>query len=44
MAVTYNPERPKPNSPEVKRYFDNRKPARPGALQVLLVLREAPKS
>ena len=45
LAVTYNPEqgRPRPNSPEVKRYLDNRRPARPGALQVLLVLREAPR-
>jgi anti-sigma-K factor RskA len=41
LAVTYNPERPKPNSPEVKRYLDSRKPARPGTLRVLLVLREA---
>jgi hypothetical protein len=43
LAVTYNPERPKANSPEVKRYLESRKPARPGALQVLLVLREAPR-
>jgi hypothetical protein len=43
LAVTYNPERPKANSPEVKRYLENRKPARPGALQVLLVLRETPR-
>jgi hypothetical protein len=43
LAVTYNPERPKANSPEVKRYLDSRKPARPGALQVLLVLRETPR-
>ncbi len=42
LAATYNPERPRPGSPEVKRYFDSRKPLRPGALQVLLVLREAP--
>jgi len=41
LAVTYNPERPKVNSPEVKRYLDNRKPDRTGALQVLLVLRES---
>jgi hypothetical protein len=43
LAVTYNPERPKANSPEVRRYLENRKPARPGAIQVLLVLREAPR-
>jgi len=45
LAVTYNPElgRPRPNSPEVKRYLDNRKPGQPGAVQVLLVLRELPK-
>jgi hypothetical protein len=42
LAVTYNPERPKPNSAEVKRYLESRKPARPGAIQVLLVLRETP--
>ena len=42
LAVTYNPEqgRPRPNSPEVKRYLENRKPAQAGAVQVLLVLRE----
>jgi hypothetical protein len=43
LAVTYNPERPKANSPEVKRYLDNRKPPRSGAVQVLLVLREMPR-
>ena len=43
LAVTYNPERPKANSPEVKRYLESRKPARPGAIQVLLVLRETPR-
>jgi hypothetical protein len=43
LAVTYNPERPKANSPEVKRYLDNRKPARSGAVQALLVLREMPR-
>jgi hypothetical protein len=40
LAATYNPERPRPGSPEVKRYFESRKPLRPGALQVLIVLRE----
>ncbi len=43
LAVTYNPERPRANSPEVKRYLEGRKPGRPGALQVLLVLRETPR-
>jgi hypothetical protein len=43
LAVTYNPERPRASSPEVKRYFDNRRPARQGAVQVLLVLRETPR-
>jgi hypothetical protein len=43
LAVTYNPERPKANSPEVKRYLESRKPARAGAIQVLLVLRETPR-
>jgi hypothetical protein len=43
LAVTYNPERPRANSPEVKRYLDNRKPARSGAVQALLVLREMPR-
>jgi len=45
LAVTYNPEqgRPRPNSPEVKRYMESRKPARQGILQVLLVLRESEK-
>jgi hypothetical protein len=43
LAVTYNPERPKANSPEVKRYLENRKPARSGAVQALLVLREMPR-
>jgi negative regulator of sigma E activity len=43
LAVTYNPERPRANSPEVKRYLENRKPARSGAVQALLVLREMPR-
>jgi hypothetical protein len=40
LAVPYNPVRPRPNSPEVKRFFDSRKPTRPGTIQVLLVLRD----
>jgi hypothetical protein len=45
LAVTYNPEqgRPRPNSPEVKRYLETRKADRAGAVQVLLVLRETPR-
>jgi hypothetical protein len=42
LAVTYNPVRPPAGSAEVKRYFETRKPVRPGAVQVLLVLRETP--
>jgi hypothetical protein len=39
LAMPYNPVRPRRDSVEVKRFLDERKPARPGALQVLLVLR-----
>jgi len=40
LAMPYNPVRPLPNSPEIKRFLDNRKPRRPGTVPVLLVLRE----
>jgi hypothetical protein len=40
LTVPANLVRPLPNSPEIKRFLDNRKPARPGTLQLLLVLRE----
>jgi hypothetical protein len=40
LVLPYNPERPRPGSPEVKRFLDARKPPRPGTVQVLLVLRE----
>jgi hypothetical protein len=40
LVVPYTPLRPAANSVEVKRYLDTRKAARPGTLQVLLVLRE----
>ena len=40
LAVPYNPVRPRPDSPEIKRFLSSRKAARPGTLQVLLVLRE----
>jgi hypothetical protein len=39
LALAYNPVRPRPGSPEVKRFLDGRKPTRPGTVQVLLVLR-----
>jgi hypothetical protein len=39
LAMPYNPVRPHRDSAEVKRFLDERKPLRPGALQVLLVLR-----
>lgn len=42
LAAGYNPERPRSGSLEVKRFFDARRSARPGTLQALLVLREAP--
>jgi hypothetical protein len=40
IALAYNPERPRPNSAEVKRFLEGRKPARAATVQVLLVLRE----
>jgi hypothetical protein len=39
LAMPYNPVRPRHDSAEVKRFLDERKPLRPGTLQVLLVLR-----
>jgi hypothetical protein len=39
LVLAYNPVRPNPGSPEVKRFLEARKPARPGTLRVLLVLR-----
>jgi hypothetical protein len=39
LAMPFNPVRPRRDSVEVKRFLDERKPLRPGALQVLLVLR-----
>ena len=39
LAMPYNPVRPKHDSAEIKRFLDERKPLRTGALQVLLVLR-----
>jgi hypothetical protein len=40
LVLPYNPDRPRPGSPEVKHFLDTRKPPRTGAIQVLLVLRE----
>jgi hypothetical protein len=40
LVLPYNPVRPRPDSPEVKRFLASRKPPRPGTVQVLLVLRE----
>jgi anti-sigma factor RsiW len=39
LALAYNPVRPRPGSTEVKRFLESRKPARPGTVRVLLVLR-----
>jgi hypothetical protein len=44
LVMPYNPIRPRHDSAEVKRFLDERKPMRPGALQVLLVLRGVVKS
>jgi hypothetical protein len=40
LAMPYNPDRPRWNSPEVLHFLNNRKPARPDTLQVILVLRD----
>lgn len=40
FAMPYNPERPRPDSAEIKRFLSSRKAARPGAVQLLLVVRE----
>lgn len=39
LVLAYNPVRPHPGSSEIKRFLESRKPARPGSLRVLLVLR-----
>ena len=39
LVMPYNPVRPRRDSAEVKRFLEERKPMRTGALQVLLVLR-----
>jgi hypothetical protein len=40
IALAYNPVRPHPNSAEVKRFLEGRKPPRAQTVQMLLVLRE----
>jgi hypothetical protein len=39
LVLAYNPVRPNSGSAQVKQFLDTRKPARPGTIQVLLVLR-----
>jgi hypothetical protein len=39
LVLPYNPVRPSPGSEEIKRFLEERKPARAGAIRVLLVLR-----
>ena len=40
LVMPYNPVRPRPDSPEIKRFLAGRKPFKPGTVHVLLVLRE----
>ncbi len=39
LVLAYNPVRPSPGSDEIKHFLDSRKPARPGTIRILLVLR-----
>jgi hypothetical protein len=39
LVLPYNPVRPSPGSEEIKRFLEERKPARAGTIRVLLVLR-----
>jgi hypothetical protein len=39
LVVAYNPIRPRPASPEVKFFLDNRKETRSGTMHMLLILR-----
>lgn len=39
LALAYNPVRPRSGSPDVQRFLNERMPARPVTIQVLLVLR-----
>ncbi len=39
VVLAYNPARPSSSSDEIKHFLESRKPARPGTVRVLLVLR-----
>jgi hypothetical protein len=39
LVLAYNPVRPSPGSEEIKHFLESRKPALPGTLRILLVLR-----
>jgi hypothetical protein len=39
VVVPYNPVRPRPTSPPVKQFLDQRKERQPDAVQLVLVLR-----
>jgi hypothetical protein len=39
LVLAYNPVLPPKNSPEVKKFLDTRKPAKPGTVRAILVLR-----
>jgi hypothetical protein len=39
LVLPFNPVRPYPGSPEIKRFLESRKPTKPGTIRVLLVLR-----
>jgi hypothetical protein len=39
LLVPYSPLRPQAKSPEIKQFFENHPPLRPGAIQVILVIR-----
>jgi hypothetical protein len=41
LLVPFSPLRPLPRSPDVKQFFENPPPVRPGSLQIILVLRGA---
>ena len=39
LVLPYNPVRPLPNSAEIKRFLETRRPAKSGTIRILLVLR-----
>lgn len=39
LVLAYNSVRPSPNSDEIKHFLESRKPAKPGTLRILLLLR-----